>query len=156
LRSFENIELEVQPFVARNPVIPSYLGYSYYRYCHGHKFKDEIDMNTQDATLFEETLRVTTINNDKYDRVARYAMVSEDNQVALTIDINVELFPVAAHDEITLVLASTLALDGTKDDGKGWKNTTAHGGEASLADMFEYVCHGKIYKFEDSEDGQTM
>jgi len=25
-----------------------------------------------------------------------------------------------------------------------------------LADMFDYVCHGKIYKFEDGEDGQSM
>jgi len=51
-----------------------------------------------------------------------------------------------------------LALDGSKDDGRGWKDFTksGQGGEASLADMFEYVCHGKIYKFEDGEDGQNI
>ncbi len=29
------------------------------------------------------------------------------------------------------------------------------GGEASLADMFDYVCHGKIYRFEEGE-GENM
>lgn len=114
-------------------------------------------MNTAtDATLFEELLRVTTVDNVKYDRVARFGMVSDDKEVVLTLDVNTELYPLAVHEAVTLVLASTLALDGTKDDGKGWRNTGGMGDEASLADMFDYVCHGKIYKFEDSEDGQTM
>ena len=52
-----------------------------------------------------------------------------------------------------LVIASTLALDGTKDDGKGWREVGR--GEASLADMFDYVCHGKIYRFEEG-DGENM
>lgn len=29
-------------------------------------------------------------------------------------------------------------------------------GDASLADMFDYVCHGKIYKFEDGDDGEKI
>lgn len=58
-----------------------------------------------------------------------------------------------------MVLASSLALDGSKDDSKGWRDVgrAGHGGEATLADMFDYVCHGKLYKFEDGdESGQTM
>lgn len=54
-----------------------------------------------------------------------------------------------------MVLASSLSLDGSKDDGRGWRDV-ARGEEASLADMFDYVCHGRIYKFEDGEGGDTM
>ena len=55
-----------------------------------------------------------------------------------------------------MVLATTLALDGTKDDDKGWRDVAkGTGEEATLADMFDYVCYGKTYKFEDGGDGQT-
>jgi len=37
--------------------------------------------------------------------------------VELIVDINSELFDVRAGERITIVLASTLALDGTPDDG---------------------------------------
>ena len=48
------------------------------------------------------------------------------------------------------MLASTLSLDGSKDDGKGWRDVGR--GEQSLADDYEYVCHGKIYRFEEGDD----
>ena len=51
------------------------------------------------------------------------------------------------------MLASTLALDGTKDDGKGWRDVGK--GVGTLADLYEYVCHGKIYRFEEG-DGEMM
>ena len=53
-----------------------------------------------------------------------------------------------------MVLASTLSLDGSKDSGKGWLNVGKE--EPSLADPFDYVCHGKIYKFEDEGNGDSM
>ena len=51
------------------------------------------------------------------------------------------------------MLASTLSLDGSKDDQKGWRDVGK--GEQSLADFYEYVCHGKIYRFEEGE-GENM
>ena len=71
----------------------------------------------------------------------------------MTLDVNHQLFPVAIGESLHMVLASSLSLDGSKDDARGWKDV---GGEASLADMFDYVCHGRIYKFEDVEDGNSM
>jgi DNA-directed RNA polymerase I, II, and III subunit RPABC3 len=110
--------------------------------------------NTGDATLFDETFTITTYDDSKYDRVSRIGATSSDNQTFMTLDINTELFPLSATESIHVVLASSLALDGSKDDGRGWRDVA--GGEASLADMFDYVCHGKIYKFEDAESGDTM
>jgi DNA-directed RNA polymerases I, II, and III subunit RPABC3 len=106
-----------------------------------------------DSTLFDESFTITNIDSAKYDRVSRLAATSGDSQTVMTLDINSELYPCSTGETVHCVLASSLALDGSKDD-KGWRDV-AHG-EASLADMFDYVCHGKIYKFEDAEDGQTM
>jgi DNA-directed RNA polymerase I, II, and III subunit RPABC3 len=111
-----------------------------------------------DSQLFDEHFTITTYDQNKYDRVARIGGTSHDSQTVMTLDINIELFPCAIGESLHMVLATSLSLDGSKDDGRGWRDVArgAQGGEATLADMFDYVCHGKIYKFEDGEDGQTM
>ncbi len=109
-----------------------------------------------DSQLFEDTFRITAVDQSKYDRVARLSATSEDLQTLMTLDINTELFPCEQNEKLTCVLSTTLNLDGSRDDDKGWRDATKVGGESTLADIFDYVCHGKIYKFEDGEDGQTM
>ncbi|KAI2640687.1 DNA-directed RNA polymerases I [Hypomontagnella submonticulosa] len=108
-----------------------------------------------DAQLFEDTFTVTTYDQSKYDRVARIGGTSTDNLTTMQLDINIELFPVRVGNNLEVVLATSLSLDGTKDEEeeKGWRHVR---GESSLADMYDYVCHGKIYKFEDGVDGQTI
>jgi len=110
---------------------------------------------TTDTQLLDETLTITTLDTSKYDRVSRLGATSQDSLTIMTLDINHELFPVAIGESLHMVLASSLSLDGSKDDGRGWRDV-GRGDEASLADMFDYVCHGKIYKFEDGEGGDTM
>ncbi|KAK8080757.1 DNA-directed RNA polymerases I-II-and III subunit [Apiospora hydei] len=109
-----------------------------------------------DAQLFEDNFTIYERDQSKYDRVARITASTEDNLTQMTLDVNIELFPVAIGDHLTVVLATSLSLDGTRDavsDGKGWRDVK---GESSLADLYDYVCHGKIYKFEDGADGQTL
>lgn len=108
---------------------------------------------SSDAQLFDESFTITTLNHEKYERVGRIGGSSSNSETSMTLDINTELYPLSVGDHIQVVLASSLALDGSKDDGRGWRDVR---GETTLADMFDYVCHGKVYKFEDVEDGQTM
>jgi len=103
-----------------------------------------------DANLFSDTFHLTDINAQKYDRVARLTGHTEDGATSLTLDANTELFPCSVNDRLQILLASTLALDGSKDDGKGWRDVSR--GEASVADEYDYVCHGKIYRFEEGDD----
>ncbi|SLM40314.1 dna-directed rna polymerases and iii 145 kda polypeptide [Lasallia pustulata] len=102
-----------------------------------------------DSQLYEDTFTLTSLNAQKYDRVSRISATSEDASTFLTLDINTELYPCSVGERIHLVLASTLSLDGSKDDRKGWREVGR--GETSLADMYDYVCHGKIYRFEEGE-----
>ncbi|KAI4131556.1 MAG: hypothetical protein LQ347_002931 [Umbilicaria vellea] len=106
-----------------------------------------------DSQLYEDTFTLTSLNAQKYDRVSRISATSEDASTFLTLDINTELYPCSVGERIHLVLASTLSLDGSKDDRKGWREVGR--GETSLADMYDYVCHGKIYRFEEG-DGENI
>ncbi|KAH0599713.1 hypothetical protein MHUMG1_02503 [Metarhizium humberi] len=110
-----------------------------------------------DATLFEESFTVTEYDQSKYDRVARISCTSADSQTVMVLDINIELFPCARSDSLHVVLSTTLSPDGSKEDDKGWRDV-GKGGDApaTLADLYDYVCYGKIYKFEETYDGNTM
>lgn len=104
-----------------------------------------------DATLFEDTFRIDDVNSGKYDRVSRLKGVSEDQSVDLTLDINHELFPVEQGERLTIVLANTIRLDGVKEDAKaGWRDVQRLK-EATMADMYDYVCHGKVYRVTGEE-----
>ncbi|KAL1311868.1 hypothetical protein AAFC00_001940 [Neodothiora populina] len=108
-----------------------------------------------DATLLDETFTITSLNAQKYDRVSRITGTSSDSLTVLSLDVNTEIYPVAVGEPIQLVLASTLNLDGSKDDSgnAGWRDIG--GKKASLADMFDYVCYGKVYRFEEG-DGENI
>ncbi|PTB39791.1 uncharacterized protein TrAFT101_005164 [Trichoderma asperellum] len=110
-----------------------------------------------DATLFEEGFTVTHYNQEKYDRVARIMCTSIDSQTLLELDINIELFPCSEGDTLHVVLTTTLSPDGSKEDDKGWRDVGKSGdAPATLADLYDYVCYGKIYKFEETFDGNTI
>ncbi|KAI1852468.1 hypothetical protein JX265_011102 [Neoarthrinium moseri] len=109
-----------------------------------------------DAQLFEETFVITNYDQSKYDRVARITATSNDNATQMTLDVNIELFPCSTGETLQVVLATNLSLDGKGDsEERGWRDVKA-GAESTLADMYDYVCHGKIYKFEDGADGQSI
>ncbi len=102
-----------------------------------------------DSQLYEETFTITSLNAQKYDRVSRLAGTSISQDTQFTLDVNTELYPVSVGDTVQLVLASTLNLDGTKDE-RGWRDLQ-RSGEATLADLYDYVCRGKIYRFEEGQ-----
>ncbi|KAK1780109.1 UDP-glucose 4-epimerase [Copromyces sp. CBS 386.78] len=112
---------------------------------------------TSDAQLFEDEFKVERISDPKYDRVDRLYCTSTDGQTSMQLDINKELFPVKVGEYLRIALATSLSLDGSKDDERGWRDAAKLGSvEQTLADSYEYVCHGKVYKFEDGKDGQTI
>ena len=107
-----------------------------------------------DSQLYEDSFTITGLNAQKYDRVTRITGTSSDGLTILSLDINTELYPVQVNDGLQLMLASTLNLDGTKDDeGKGWRPSALT--ESTLADLWDYVCFGKVYRFEEGE-GENM
>ena len=104
--------------------------------------------------LYEASFKVDGLNTAKYDRVSRVTATDDQNgETTCFLDVNTELYPIEMDERLTMALALSLNLDGSKDDSKGWRNVGR--GEATLADEYEYVMHGKIYRFEEGE-GQNM
>ncbi|EON60985.1 DNA-directed RNA polymerase II subunit H [Coniosporium apollinis CBS 100218] len=106
-----------------------------------------------DSQLYSDSFTVGTINNQKYDRVSRISATSIDGQTIMTLDINHELYSLQPNDAFDLTLASTLNLDGTKDEGRGWREKGTN--QQDLSDMYDYVCYGKVYRFEEG-DGENI
>jgi DNA-directed RNA polymerases I, II, and III subunit RPABC3 len=101
-----------------------------------------------DAQLFDELFNIVDVNQQKYDRVARVKGTSGDSTINMSLDINTDVFPLGINDTVQMVIATTLKLDGTKDD-KGWREPQKN--ESTLADMFDYVCYGRVYRWDEGE-----
>lgn len=104
--------------------------------------------------LFEDAFDVRDVDPQRNLRVSRIAATSKgEKEISLTLDVNTELYPMNVNDQVQIALALTLNLDGSKDDSRGWRDVGL--GERSLADEYDYVCHGKIYRFEEG-NGDDM
>ena len=103
------------------------------------------------GTLFEDIFDVKDIDPEgaKFDRVSRLHCESESFKMDLILDINKWIYPMDFGDKFRLVLASSLREDGFTDQNE-W-NPLDTG--SSLADQYEYVMHGKIYRIEGDEVG---
>ena len=69
----------------------------------------------------------------------------------LTLDVAVDVYPLSVGDKLSLALAPTLALDGGPTEP--YFGAAAQGGRASLADQYEYVAHGTVFKLRDAAGG---
>jgi len=132
----------------RNPTQPL----SHHAHSARHRSKPDRKFKMAEVSLFDESFHISSFDPGKYDRVGRIAGTSPDMNTIMTLDINTDLYPISPNENIQFMLASTLNLDGTKDEDMekgGWRDGRAG---ASLADQFDYVCYGKVYKFDESAD----
>jgi DNA-directed RNA polymerase I, II, and III subunit RPABC3 len=102
------------------------------------------------TTLFDDIFKLTAVDSSRYDRVSRITGQSTTSpDIHLTLDVNSELFPVTKGASLTVAIANSLSLDGEQPSmASGWRAPKA--GEHSLADDYEYVMYGTVYKFEES------
>jgi len=113
--------------------------------------------STARVTLFEDIFEVTALNPEgkKFDRVNRVAALGATFECDLLLDVNSEVCSIKDGDKITLVLASTLNLDGSPDDHYQWTSTSSSlnsDNEPALADNYKYVMHGRVFDVEYKKD----
>lgn len=101
------------------------------------------------AIKYEDIFEVIDKDPDgkKFDRVSRYRCRSQFD-AEVTIDVNVDVYPLSVGQRFTLALAPTLSLDGTPED-----DSFDQSGKESLADGYEYVMYGKCYKKTEENAG---
>mgnify|MGYP001034823400 CR=1 FL=1 len=99
------------------------------------------------VTLFEDIFEITSLNPEgkKFERVNRLAASGTTFECDLLLDYNCQIYNLYEGTKMTLVLASTLNLDGSPDDHTSYNPALAHKKEMTLADSYEYVMHGRVF-----------
>lgn len=117
------------------------------------------------SVLFEGIFHISEVDSGKYRNVSRIEATSinedgsnEQEPLALVLDINTELFPLATGNKISMAIASSLtdAEEENKNSNNAplsWRPPRA--GETSLADSYDYVMHGVAYKFEEVSNNKN-
>ncbi|KAI8909364.1 hypothetical protein PhCBS80983_g00661 [Powellomyces hirtus] len=106
------------------------------------------------SQLFHATFTVKEIDpyGKKFDRVSRITALSETGDVEITLDVNTEIYPLAQFEKVSVALAATLSLDPTAagDALNAASRDAWRSNERSLADDYDYVMFGKVYKYDDN------
>jgi DNA-directed RNA polymerase I, II, and III subunit RPABC3 len=103
--------------------------------------------------LLDDIFSVSVIDPDgkKFDRVSRIKANGENYGMDLVLDVNVELYPLKVGTKMNLALAKTINLDGvTPSDETGYRPNSG----PTLADKYEYVMYGKVFKFENTSSNK--
>jgi DNA-directed RNA polymerases I, II, and III subunit RPABC3 len=108
------------------------------------------------VTLFEDIFEVMALNPDgyKFENVNRIQGFGTTFECDLLLDMNSNIYPLRDHEKFTLVLASTLHLDGSPADHNSYVPISIHS-EPNLADHYEYVMHGRVFEMKYSKDGNV-
>ncbi|KAJ7275348.1 hypothetical protein B0H12DRAFT_1207850 [Mycena haematopus] len=116
---------------------------------------------------FDDIFTINAIDKEgrKFDRVSRLYAQSKNYDMRLTLDYNIELFPLVQDQSFALALASSLARGGTQAAASGPDGATDDTedkdrdvwrpdgkGRRGLEEDYEYVMYGKVYKFDTGTD----
>ena len=85
--------------------------------------------------------------------MSRLVCKSENYEMEMTLDVNVELLPVEKEFKFNVELATTLNLDGTPDSG-----CYEQGQEKSADNRLsgcDYAMHGKVFKYDNMSDNKV-
>eukprot|EP00771_Trimastix_marina_P003150 gnl/Trimastix_PCT/436.p2 GENE.gnl/Trimastix_PCT/436~~gnl/Trimastix_PCT/436.p2 ORF type:complete len:161 (-),score=25.82 gnl/Trimastix_PCT/436:211-693(-) len=102
-------------------------------------------MNTQTAVLVEDLFDIKDKDTEgkKFPKVSRIVCESENYDFAMRLDYNDDIYPMNISEKFSFALASALALEGDRPQYQ------------QLIDAYDYVMHGKLYKFEAKPDNRV-
>jgi DNA-directed RNA polymerase I, II, and III subunit RPABC3 len=78
--------------------------------------------------------------------VSRIFGISENYEMELILDVNVDLYPIEIGARFSLALASTLNIDGTPDEPVYDQSVFQ---KPTLLDKYEYAMYGKVFKYSE-------
>jgi DNA-directed RNA polymerase I, II, and III subunit RPABC3 len=89
--------------------------------------------------VFDDTFEVSAVDNEKFDNVGRVKAKAQTFLADIEVDINTDIYPITPKDTLRIAIATSGSSQMEHWDG----STSAIG---SLADEYEYVMYGKVYK----------
>ena len=109
--------------------------------------------------LIEDTIRVDAINKDGqvFDRVSRIHASGLVNRLNIELDVNTDIYPMQLEETYKFVLASSVNADGSDTfDIIQYENSGSASGMGTLIDDYDYVMHGKIFKYQLDEEQRNI
>ncbi|KAI0001849.1 hypothetical protein BJV77DRAFT_969988 [Russula vinacea] len=113
--------------------------------------------SSKSSIVFDDIFTINVIDKEgkKFDRVSRLAATSRNYGMELTLDYNVEIFPLDVGQNVVLALASSLARDptvsqdGTVEEDRDRDVWRPDGkGRRGFEDDYDYVMYGRVYRFD--------
>lgn len=110
---------------------------------------------TSKNILFEDNLTVTAIDKEGkvFDKVSRIEGMAEDSDCKITLDVNSEIYQVSKDSVYAFLITKSLNSDGAPSP-----NTFSYdvfSKKNSLLEKYDYVMHGKIFKFTEENNGKV-
>lgn len=98
--------------------------------------------------VFDDTFEVSGIDNEKFDNVGRIKAKAQTFLADIEVDINTDIYPIQAKDTLRIAIATS--------GSSQMENWDASGSSVgSLADDYEYVMYGKVYKKAPSKKNES-
>ncbi|TPX53813.1 hypothetical protein SeMB42_g00610 [Synchytrium endobioticum] len=115
---------------------------------------------TNIAADYNDQFEVKDVDKDgkKFDRVSRILASSQTGNMEMTLDVNSELYPIEIGEMYAVRLTSSIERElagGTRRrDPAAAAQPWRDGAKGTLADEYEYVMYGKIYKHDELKADQ--
>ena len=105
----------------------------------------------QKDVLLDDTIKVVALNREGkfFESVSRIDAESQMYDIKIQLDINTDIYPVELNNHYSFCIARTLSLEGGEE--KGFYSSESSG--PTLADKYDYVMHGKIFKSDLDKTG---
>jgi DNA-directed RNA polymerase I, II, and III subunit RPABC3 len=91
------------------------------------------------SIIFDDTFEVSGVDNEKFDNVSRIKAKAQTFLADIEVDINTDIYPIQNKEILRIAVASTGSSQMDSWDGSS-------SSLSSLADEYEYVMYGKVYK----------
>lgn len=103
--------------------------------------------------LFDDIFSVKSLNPNKenFDKVTRIEAKSEKHGMSMQLDVNTEIYPIKIGERFIMVLSPTLNWNGAPVSD--YQSQVV---QKSLADKFEYIMHGLLYKLKEEISGSEI
>ncbi|XP_021648665.1 DNA-directed RNA polymerases II, IV and V subunit 8B [Hevea brasiliensis] len=98
-----------------------------------------------------EDIFVVEAIDKRFDKVSRIEGRSERLEMFMQLDVNTEIYPIKKEEKYALLITPTLHTDGTGDTGY-----YGQGKQGSIADKYEYIMYGKLYKIQEEGSGADI
>lgn len=101
--------------------------------------------------IIDDIFSITAVDPDgkKFDRVSRIVGQGHNHGIKMLLDVNVEMYPISQTNKYEIALTHSISLDGDQEMSSGSSWNSRQASMPSLADKYEYVMYGRVYKFEE-------